>query len=153
MDSKQLECARDIGHRERNDEQQARPDGGPTRTSAPRTARSRPVELAREPGFDLSGLSNTYRLRPDVRFRIVGGEAVVLRQDEAEVLVLNGVGSEMLRLLAEGLELDEIEECLLEMFEVEREELGRDLTEFLERLESVGVLQRPDGQATGEVGP
>lgn len=35
---------------------------------------------------------STHRLCSDVRFRILGGEAVVLRQDTAEMLVLNEFG-------------------------------------------------------------
>ena len=98
----------------------------------------------------MSDLAHTYRLRPDVRFRIVGGEAVVLRQDDAEVLVLNGVASEMLRLLADGMELAAVEESLLETFEVEPEDLERDLSEFLAELESGGVIERQDASTATE---
>jgi hypothetical protein len=40
------------------------------------------------------------RRRPDVRYRLVAPEAVVIRQSVPEVMVLNGVAAEVLERIA-----------------------------------------------------
>ena len=44
-----------------------------------------------EPLMEPVSLRSVLRRRPDVRFRVIDGEAVVVRQSAAEVLVLNEV--------------------------------------------------------------
>ena len=83
----------------------------------------------------------TYRRRSDVRFRVMDGEAVVLRQKEAEVLVLNEVGTRILQLADEGGTEEQILAILLAEFDVERDELGRDVSEFLAEMLDSEILE------------
>ncbi|MFP5286638.1 MAG: PqqD family protein [Thermoanaerobaculia bacterium] len=89
--------------------------------------------------------STVLKRRADVRYRRVEGEAVVLRQSAAEVLVLNGVGADVLD-LADGVRpLGEWADALGGSYEVDRETLARDLLEFAAELEAAGVLERVEG--------
>lgn len=90
--------------------------------------------------------STVLKRRPDVRYRRVEGEAVVLRQSAAEVLVLNGVGADVLD-LADGVRpVGEWVDALDGEYEVDRETLARDLLEFAAELEEAGVLERVEAE-------
>jgi hypothetical protein len=87
----------------------------------------------------------TFRRSPQVRYRIVGNEAVVVRQDVAEVLVLNEVGGRVLELL-DGLRTPaQICEVLRSEFEVEPARLERDLLIYLEELSQAGIIEATEG--------
>lgn len=90
-----------------------------------------------------------FRRRSDVRFRVIAGEAVVLRQEEAEVLVLNEVGARILELADGSHSAKAIVDTLESEFEVERAELESDVETFLGDLVEADVLE-PAGDASGE---
>ncbi len=81
-----------------------------------------------------------YARRPDVRYRRVGDEAVVIRQEAAEVVVLNEVAARILELADAGRTRDEMLEGLLAEFDVPRDRLAADLDAFLAELESGGLI-------------
>lgn len=85
------------------------------------------------------------RLAPDVRFRLIGDEAVIVRQDSAEVLVLNALGSRILDLLSEGRDPDRICAALLDEYEVEERQLSDDMKRFLDELLSAGLIVAESG--------
>lgn len=89
--------------------------------------------------------ASTFRLRGDVRYRIIDGEAVVIRQDDAEVVVLNGVGARVLDLLHSGKPLPALLEIMSGEYEVPREELEQDVIGFLEELLAAGVIEAAHG--------
>jgi hypothetical protein len=77
----------------------------------------------------------------DVRFRMVDREAVVIRQNSAEVLVMSEVGARLLA-LADGIRpLDACLEVLADEFEVDRETLERDVLRFAAELADQGILE------------
>ena len=80
-------------------------------------------------------------LRPDVRYRVVDGQAVVIVQEAGEALVLNAVGTRILELVNGRRSIDEIEERLGAEFEVEPRELARDVAAYLEELTAAGVVE------------
>ena len=82
-----------------------------------------------------------YRVRKAVRFRIVDREAVVVRQDSGEVMVLNEVGARVLVLLAEGLSPDEIARRISEEFEVTPEQADEDVKLYLNELMEAGLIE------------
>jgi len=82
-----------------------------------------------------------FRPRPDVRFRVVGDEAVVVRQEEAEVIALNDVGASILALLDSRRSVGEVLDALVEEYDVDRESLSSDLTRFLSELRDAGVVE------------
>jgi hypothetical protein len=99
-----------------------------------------------------------YRLAPDVRFRVVGDEGVVVRQDAGEVLVVNGVAARVLELLdprrrtesaserapvrdPQGRSVNELIRRLGEEYEASEEEIARDLREFLVEAVAGGIVE------------
>ena len=82
-----------------------------------------------------------YRRKPDVRFRIVADEAVVVRQKDAEVIVLNEVGGRILELIEERLDHDVLAERLADEFDSSVEQLASDVDQFLAQLVEAGVIE------------
>lgn len=82
-----------------------------------------------------------FRPRSDVRFRLLHPDAVVLRQEDAEVLVLNEVGGRTLELLAAGRSLGEAADALVEEFAVEPDVVAADLAEFVAELLEARVIE------------
>lgn len=77
----------------------------------------------------------------DVRFRMVDREAVVIRQNSAEVLVMSEVGARLL-VLADGIRpLKACLEVLAGEFDVDRETLERDVLQFAAELADQGILE------------
>jgi hypothetical protein len=58
--------------------------------------------------------ATVFRPRPDVRFRVVGDEAVIVRQEDAEVIALNEVGASVLSLLDSRRSVRDVLDALLE---------------------------------------
>ena len=78
---------------------------------------------------------------PDVRFRIVDREAVVVRQTGAEVLVLSEVAARILA-LADGVRpVSAWIETLSTEYAVDRETLERDVLRFAAVLADEGILE------------
>ena len=48
-------------------------------------------------------MSSSYKVSPDIRYRVIDDEAVVVRQREGDVLVLNQVAARVLQLVDENL--------------------------------------------------
>lgn len=99
------------------------------------------------------------RLARDVRFRKVGGQGILVRQEAGEVLAVNGVAAEVLELLdprrhpfgtedglgkaaSGGRSSAAVVARLAERFDAPAEELARDVEDFLEELLEVGVVER-----------
>lgn len=91
-----------------------------------------------------------YRRARDVRYRVVEGEAVILRQRAGETLVLNEVGARVLELLDHGATLDTVAATLAEEFEVETDEARRDVEAFAADLVSAGILESNVAATTPE---
>jgi hypothetical protein len=86
-----------------------------------------------------------FKPRRDVRFRVVGDEGVVVRQESAEVIAVNGVGASLLSLL-DGRNVAGVVDGLLAEYDVERESLRRDVERFLLELREAGVVE-PAGES------
>jgi len=81
------------------------------------------------------------RPAPDVRFRIVDGEAVVVRQKSSEVLVMSEVAARILA-LADGIRpIGAWLDLLADEFEVDRASLERDVLRFAAELAGEGILE------------
>jgi len=77
----------------------------------------------------------------DLRFRMVDREAVVIRQNSAEVLVMSEVAARLLA-LADGIRpIDACLEVLAGEFDVDRETLERDVLQFAAELAEQGILE------------
>lgn len=85
--------------------------------------------------------STVLKPRATVRFRVVGDEGVVVRQDSAEVIAVNDVGASVLSLLDAQRTLGQIFKELLLEYEIDRESLRKDVVDFLGELVSAGVVE------------
>lgn len=86
--------------------------------------------------------SSIYRRCGDVIYRIIEGEAVVVRTGASEVLGLNQVGARILDLIDGKSTVAAVLDRLADEYEVERGVLERDMAAFLRELVDGGVLER-----------
>lgn len=90
--------------------------------------------------------TSVLKARPDVRYRLVDGKGVVIRQGIGEVLVLNRVGARILDLLQKGASVEGVLETMQREFEVGPAELERDALEFTEQLLDSAILEEVPGR-------
>lgn len=90
-------------------------------------------------------LTSSLRRSSDMRYRIIGGEGVVVRQVAGEVLVVSEVGARVLDLLEPGMAAGDILKRLAGEYDVDGPTLERDVLAFLEDLLEAGVIERVDG--------
>jgi hypothetical protein len=90
-----------------------------------------------------------FRRRSDVRYRIVGPEAVVIRQAGPEVLVLNGVGARVIDGIDAHTTVATLVTRLAEDYDVDRGTLERDVRSFLRELADGGVIERVEASDVG----
>lgn len=81
-----------------------------------------------------------WRIDPGVRFRKVLDEAVLVKQEEAEVMVLSETAHAFLECCRKNLRFGDLVDRILEEYEVERDVLVADLVELIADLESRGVI-------------
>jgi hypothetical protein len=92
----------------------------------------------------MANLEEIYERSPSVRYRILEGQAVVVRQDVAEVLVLSEVGARVLELLDGKRKLVAVRDLLLLEYEVDEAQLEQDLNEYINRLKEAGIIHCPE---------
>lgn len=85
--------------------------------------------------------SSVLRTRTDVRYRLVDGKGVVIRQGKGDVVVLNQVGARVLDLLQSGAALQRVLERLEGEFEVSPTRLEQDVLGFVRELLEIGILE------------
>jgi hypothetical protein len=78
--------------------------------------------------------SERVSVAPDVVFRLVGEEGVLLNLKTALYLGLNPVGTRMWNVLSGAGSIDAAYDALLEEYQVEPTELRADLEEFIDQL-------------------
>ncbi|MGH7782078.1 MAG: PqqD family protein [Candidatus Binataceae bacterium] len=83
---------------------------------------------------------------PDVMFRTVGDEAVLLNLKTELYLGLDPVGSRMWDLLTKSASIERAFIALLSEYDVENNRLRGDLEEFLNKLLAQGLIEVSPGQ-------
>jgi coenzyme PQQ biosynthesis protein PqqD len=96
--------------------------------------------MAPRPGFVLRP-DAVFRRCSDVRFRTVLEEGVVIKQQTAEVLVLNTVGARVLELLDGQRTVAEVQAALAAEFAAPAESLAQDVTGYLDELLQAGIVE------------
>jgi Coenzyme PQQ synthesis protein D (PqqD) len=91
-------------------------------------------------------------IAPDVMFRIVGDEAVLLNLKSETYLGLDPVGTRMWTLLTESESIQGAYEVLLGEYEVDGQQLRRDLEDFVGKLveNDLVLVNSPEAVATGD---
>lgn len=87
-------------------------------------------------------LASVLRRRGDVRYRLLDGEAVVLRQRAGEVLVLNEVAARILDLADGETPVAGWVEALAAEYDAPRAVLERDVVAFTAELAGAEMLER-----------
>ena len=85
--------------------------------------------------------STVLRRRSDVRYRRIEGEAVVVRQSSAEVMVLNEVAASVLDLADGERSVHAWIDALAEVYDTDPEDLARDILAFAAELAEAGLLE------------
>jgi hypothetical protein len=89
----------------------------------------------------------SFKISPHVRYRVIDDEAVVVRQREGDVVVLNEVAARVLQLAGEGLSQERIGDRIVSEYEAGESQVRADVDGFLVELIELGVLERTaDGE-------
>jgi hypothetical protein len=80
-------------------------------------------------------------IAPDVLFRHVGDETVLLGLDSESYFGLDAVGTRIWRLVESRPTVGDLVEILLEEYDVDREVLENDVDELLSRLVDAGLVR------------
>jgi hypothetical protein len=86
-------------------------------------------------------VSTVFRRSGDVRYRIIDGEAVVIRQEAGEVLGLNETAARLLDLVDAESTVQELIDTMAEEYTIERSKLEEDVMKFLNELRGAGVIE------------
>ncbi len=89
----------------------------------------------------MSNLDRVLKHKDDVRYRVVGEEAVVVRQNAAEVLAFNDVGARILELIDAKSTVGQLIETMSSEYDVDREELARDIENFVAALHDAEIVE------------
>jgi hypothetical protein len=89
----------------------------------------------------MSNLESTITISPEVLFRDVDGEAVILNLKNGKYYGLDPVGTRMWTVLAEQKELRAAHRLLLEEYEVGAEQLEQDLVAFVDKMAGHALMQ------------
>ena len=73
-------------------------------------------------------------IHPELTWRLLDGEAVIVSPTSGEIRVLNHVGAEIWQLLANGLQVKEIEQVLINQYDLSPQQATIDVSAFLDDL-------------------
>lgn len=85
--------------------------------------------------------STPFRIRSDVRYRIIDQEAVVIQQEDAKVLSLNETGTYILAALDGNRTVSDLLAAMVDEYEVEPATLETDVLAYLEQLLAAHVIE------------
>jgi hypothetical protein len=91
--------------------------------------------------------SSRVTIAPDVMFRIIGDEAVILNLKSQLYLGLNPVGTRVWTVLQGSPSIEAAHACLLEEFDVEPERLRQDMDKLLDQMLEQGLVELRPGEA------
>lgn len=81
-----------------------------------------------------------YQLSPKVLSQEIDGESILLDMGSENYFGLNEVGSTVIEKLKDTATLENLVSCLLETYEVERQQLEEDTMELLQQLLDAGLI-------------
>jgi hypothetical protein len=87
------------------------------------------------------------RLSPDVVFRDLEGEAVILDLASGRYFGLNAVGTRIWTLIDAGLPIDRIVDTLAGEYDAEPTQIAADVTRLVDDLSSRGLIRRDSDSA------
>ena len=85
-------------------------------------------------------MNNYPVIHPELTWRLLDGEAVIVSPTSGEIRVLNQVGAEIWQLLVNGSTVEKIEAVLIGQHNLSPEQAHADVSAFLEDLLSCGLI-------------
>jgi hypothetical protein len=79
---------------------------------------------------------------PDIQWKMIEEEAVLVDQDELQILHLNEVATEVWNLIDGKRTVNEIITQMLSVFEVKRKTAEKDILDFLKKLIKIEAITR-----------
>jgi len=96
----------------------------------------------RRSGAGMSEFMNqNIRIKPDILSQEVSGETVFLNLNSENYFGLDNVGTRVWQLLQEHGDLQKVHDTMLEEFEVEENQLEKDLHELVTKLVEAGIVE------------
>jgi len=81
------------------------------------------------------------RLRDGVAFRIIEGEAAVLRPDDGTLMILNETGSFILNNIRKGMLIDTLIKKVVDEYDTTLKKAEKDVKSFLKILEKESIVE------------
>ncbi len=88
----------------------------------------------------MSRTNRTPKLAPDLIWRTLDDDAIIVSPKVGKVRVLNGIGTSIWKLLAEGQQREEIEAALVDAYQTTPEQLRADIDRFFQELSERNLL-------------
>jgi hypothetical protein len=88
-----------------------------------------------------STLKDVITISPDVIFRELDGEAVILNLETGTYFGLDEVGTRMWQLIADQVAIEKVVEVLLDEYEVEEGRLRQDVIDLIRQLMGKGLVR------------
>lgn len=85
-------------------------------------------------------MNNYPIIHPELTWRLLDGEAVIVSPKSGDIRVLNRTGTEIWQLLADGCEIEKIEMVLVDQYNLSLHQAKVDVSAFLEDLMSCGLI-------------
>ena len=85
-------------------------------------------------------MNNYPVIHPDLTWRLLDGEAVVVSPASGEIRVFNYVGAEIWQFLVDGYVVEKIETVLVNQYDLSPEQAHDDVSAFLDDLMSCGLI-------------
>ena len=86
-------------------------------------------------------IDRNFRLAKDVRYRKIGADAVIIRQQANEVLVLNELGAIILEAIEKNTPVAAVIARINDDYDVDGETLAEDAGRYLQELVDAGVIE------------
>ena len=85
-------------------------------------------------------INNVVSRRNDIDTTDLNGEIVMMDLEKGRYFSLNGVGSRIWEIIESPIEINKIVDCLLEEYDVSRNECEENVLEFLGKLDDANII-------------
>ena len=85
-------------------------------------------------------INNVVSRRNDIDTTDLNGEIVMMDLEKGRYFSLNGVGSRIWEIIESPIEINKIVDCLLEEYDVNRNECEENVLEFLDKLDDANII-------------
>ena len=91
-------------------------------------------------------LTQSIKVLPDVLSQEVSGETVLLDLNSENYFGLNDVGTRIWQLMQEDGDLQKVYDTMLDEYDVDKKQLGKDMEELVAKLVDAGLIEIGEGR-------